>query len=272
MIRRAVGVLAMVATCLAAGGGTAVLADDSPGLLEQARQHSRSSWRWSDRKQTLTMTIVDGRGNERTRKLRMFTRREDDGSEKSLAVFLEPADVRGTAFLQHTSPNEPSLQWLYLPELGRSRQITSSARRKSFMGTDFSYADLDLIENVLRWEVPSEAVPGPNDAADDRAWFELDLSEDDRGYDRVDVGLGRANAWMHSLRLYEDRDADPTKVLAFEGVRLVGAVPTAERLRMTQPATGSFTLVTVSDLAYDSGVADDLFTKRALERGLDHVD
>lgn len=271
MTRRAVGILAMAVTWLVAAGA-AVRADEPANLLEQARRHSRSSWRWSDRKQTLTMTIVDGRGNERTRKLRMFTRREDDGSEKSLAVFLEPADVRGTAFLQHTSPSGPSLQWLYLPELGRSRQITSSARRKSFMGTDFSYADLDLIENVLRWEVPSDAVSEQGDAASEREWFELDLSQDDRGYDRVDIELGRGNAWMHSLRLYEDRDAEPTKVLAFEGVRPVGAVPTAERLRMTQPAAGSFTVVTVSDLAYDSGVADDLFTKRALERGLDHVD
>ncbi len=271
MTRHAVGVLAMVATYLVAADG-AVVAEESPSLLEQARRHSRSSWRWSDRKQTLTMTIVDGRGNERTRQLRMFTRREDDGSEKSLAVFLEPADVRGTAFLQHTSPSRPSLQWLYLPELGRSRQITSSARRKSFMGTDFSYADLDLIENVLRWEVPSEPASEQGAEADEREWFELDLSGDDRGYDRADVQLGRGNAWMHSLRLYEDRAAPPTKVLAFEGVHLVGAVPTAERLRMTQPAAGSFTLVTVSDVAYDSGVADDLFTKRALERGLDHVD
>ena len=65
----------------------------------------------------------------------------DDG-DKSLMVFDEPRDVKGTALLTHAHKQEADDQWLYLPALKRVKRISSSNRSGSFMGSEFSYEDL----------------------------------------------------------------------------------------------------------------------------------
>ncbi len=273
----------VVLVALLAGGigwGAVAGAAEAPAgdvaLLEQARERARTTWSWKDRKQTLTLTIIDGRGNERVRKLAMFTRREPGGGEKSLAVFLEPADVRGTAFLQHTGLAGASGQWLHLPELGRTRQITSKARRKSFMGTDFSYADLDVLENALRWSADDvkarRLTTKPGDGPAGRAWFSLQQQSEDRPYDHVTLELSEPDVWMRSMKMFDGPEGPPAKLLQFEDIREVGGIPTALRLVMSQPDDDTHTKVEISGLEYDSGIGEGLFTKRALERGLDHVD
>ncbi len=276
--REVVALLAVASITVAVGLASCTPSQAAPegslALLERARENTRSKWSWKDRRQTLTLTIVDGLGNERVRKLVMLTRREGDG-EKTLVVFLEPASVRGTAFLRHAEEAGPPAQWLHLPELGRTRQITSKARHKSFMGTDFSYADLDIVQNVLLWSPQSVEArpigPAPN-APVGSARFLLRQRSDTRSYDHVTVEISEADVWVRRMEMFADADGTPTKMLRFENIREVSGIPTAMQLVMKQPEGGSVTTVNVSDLAYDIGLGDDHFTKRALERGLDHVD
>lgn len=248
---------------------------EGASTLEKARTLARTERSWTDRSQVLALTIVDERGNERRRKMKMFTRREPGGAEKSLGVFLEPPEVRGTAFLQHIPETGPSTQWLYLPELGRVRQINSRARRKSFMGTDFSYADLDILENVLHWTEADAVVrrieppSGPKEA--DRVWFALQLAGDDPTYPRIAVELSESDLLLRSIHMYGSEEA-PLKTLRFQEIRDVAGIPTALRFEMRQPDPGTYTTVDVSDLEYDAKIEAGVFTKRALERGLDHVD
>ncbi|MDG2305624.1 MAG: outer membrane lipoprotein-sorting protein [Candidatus Binatia bacterium] len=250
-------------------------AEEGASALAKARTLARTERSWKDRSQVLALRIVDERGNERLRKMKMFTRREPDGAEKSLGVFLEPPEVRGTAFLQHIPKAGPSTQWLYLPELGRVRQISARARRKSFMGTDFSYDDLEILENVLLW-TDADATASPLETPAEkkrpgRVWFNLRLQGDDPSYDRLAVELSEPDLLLRSMEMYVAGDA-PTKILTFEDIRDVGGIPSAFRLELRQPEPGTHTTVDISDVEYDGGIDDVVFTKRALGRGLDHVD
>jgi hypothetical protein len=65
--------------------------------------------------------------------------------------------VKGTGFLAFTHKGRPADQWLYLPELKRVRQITARRRKESFVGTDLSYHDLDLIQEWRRGRRPTRA-------------------------------------------------------------------------------------------------------------------
>ena len=64
---------------------------------------------------------------------------------KSLMVFLEPEDVRGTIFLT-LNPEEENADtrlWLYLPLLGIPKELVSEeARGGSFAGSSISYEDI----------------------------------------------------------------------------------------------------------------------------------
>ena len=244
--------------------------------LAEARDRANGVWRWKDRRQTLTLTIDHGRGSTRVRKLVMLTQRDPEAGEKSLAVFLEPAEVRGTAFLQHVREGEPALQWLYLPGDGRSRQVASSARHQSFFGTDFSYADLDIIENALRWtpeEARSEKIsPGASStpAEDGWAWFELREKREDPAYQRLRVAISPGDILLRRMEMFGDRP-EPTKTLSFEEIETIGTVPTALRLVLERPRRRTKTTVEISDVRYDAGLPASTFSTRALERGLDHV-
>ena len=93
--------------------------------------------------QDLEMVLIDKRGGERVRKLRSYGR--DVGEdEQSILFFLSPADVERTGFLtyDYDDPARDDDQWLYLPALSRTKRIASSDKSGSFMGSDFSYADM----------------------------------------------------------------------------------------------------------------------------------
>jgi Outer membrane lipoprotein-sorting protein len=115
--------------------------------------------------QDLEMLLFDKRGGQRVRKLRGYGR--DVGEdEQSIMFFLSPADVERTGFLTYDfdDPARDDDQWLYLPALSRTKRIASADKSGSFMGSDFSYADmterpLDHYRHTLMKETEVEGHP-----------------------------------------------------------------------------------------------------------------
>ena len=91
----------------------------------------------------ISMTLIDRKGQKRNRTLETFMK--DKGPDTlNLIFFAAPANVRNTGFLtyDYATPESDDDQWLYLPELRKTKRIASSNKSQSFMGTDFSYADM----------------------------------------------------------------------------------------------------------------------------------
>jgi hypothetical protein len=89
------------------------------------------------------MTLIDKNGKERRREMKIFSK--DKGRDSlRLQFFLAPADVKDTGFLTYDyySGELDDDQWLYLPDLRKTKRIATSDKSSSFMGSDFSYADM----------------------------------------------------------------------------------------------------------------------------------
>ena len=89
------------------------------------------------------MILIDKNGNERRRDMKVFSK--DKGKDSlRLQFFLSPADVEDTGFLTYDfySGEEDDDQWLYLPDLRKTKRIATSDKSSAFMGSDFSYADM----------------------------------------------------------------------------------------------------------------------------------
>jgi len=89
------------------------------------------------------MILIDKKGNERRREMKIYSK--DKGKDSlRMQFFLAPADVKDTGFLTHDfySGEEDDDQWLYLPDLRKTKRIATSDKSSSFMGSDFSYADM----------------------------------------------------------------------------------------------------------------------------------
>lgn len=123
--------------------------------------------------QDLEMILIDKRGHERIREIRAFGR-DVDKDTQTLLFFLSPADVKDTGFLtyDYDDPNKDDDQWLYLPALKKTKRIASNDKSGSFMGSDFTYADMtdrpldaydyrlmkeDEVDGATVWQV--EAIP-----------------------------------------------------------------------------------------------------------------
>lgn len=251
----------------------AAAADPGRATMDQLRALEHGERSWSDRRQALALRIEDARGGTRERELVMLTQRTDPGEDKTLTVFRAPGDLRGTAFLQFAHRDEDAEQWLYLPELERVRRITSRAKNQSFMGTDFSYRDLELLTDVVEWRADEAHAK----SLGSEAWqgqtaerIELRPSAKSIGYERVIVTVTKPDLLLRRMEFFESGDT-PAKTLDLEKIAEVGGIPTPRRLTMVRHDGGGRTVIDVSEVRYDDKLASRLFTQRSLERGLDAI-
>lgn len=106
---------------------------------------------------TSTLKIYDNKGRERVRQL-VTASKKFNGITKTMIKFTAPADVKGTTMLVFDNAESDDDMWIYMPALRKSRRIVSSEKSKSFMGSEFTNADMsrpildDFVYEILREE------------------------------------------------------------------------------------------------------------------------
>ncbi len=94
----------------------------------------------------VTMKTLDASGKVlSSRTLTMATKLYEGGAiEKRIYRFVDPPDVKGTGILVFDYAAKPDDIWIFLPALRTSRRVLGGDRAKSFMGSEFSYGDLNI--------------------------------------------------------------------------------------------------------------------------------
>ena len=115
--------------------------DEEKGL-EIARAADAYDKGFGDFQADMVMTLKNRRGDETRRYIRIRTLEMPDDGDRSLSIFDEPADVKGTAMLTWSHGLKPDDQWLYLPALKRVKRINSRNKSGPFMGSEFAFEDL----------------------------------------------------------------------------------------------------------------------------------
>jgi uncharacterized protein len=265
--RRMVGL--MVLATIACGAPGAPAAETARQILDRRKALDDGARHWTDRHQRLRFRILDKRQTERTRDLELYEKRYPGDERKTIVFFLTPPEVKGTAFLAFTHKGKPGDQWLYLPALQRVRQITASARTESFVGTDLTYRDLDILSEMVSWTEDDAASSLRTDEAEGGVpchVIELAPKRDDIGYKKIVLWLGTDDLVPRKLEFYED-GSTLTKRLVQSAIHDVGAIPVADATRVDSVAAGTSTDIAVSATEFDQKLADDFFTERSLEQG-----
>ena len=245
------------------GAETARQILDRREALDKGEQH------WNDRQQKLTFKILDRRGGTRTRELELSEKRYPGDERKSIVFFGAPPEVKGTGFLAFTHKGKPADQWLYLPELQRVRQITSNTRNQSFVGTDLTYQDLDILTEMTSWtEADAASSLRGEETVDGVACHVIELAtkREDIKYEKIVLWLGKDDLVPRRLEFWGD-EPEPVKRITQREIRKVGPIPVAHQTTVETPAAGSATDVTVVETKFNQNLADDAFTQRALEQG-----
>lgn len=220
----------------------------------------------------LKMEMTDRHGKVRVRETRAF--RKYFGDEKRTAIFyLKPKNIKDTAFLtyDYADKAKDDDQWLYLPAMRKVRRISASDRGDYFLGTDFSYEDIKLetrvaIEDYTRKTTGEDEVDGfhcyvvEEKAIDDETAEELAHSRRENCVDD--------NIWIVRRSKYWDLQNKPLKTTYFKDISQVEGIWTAHKIEVENHKTGHKTRFTFSDVRYNEGVNDRVFTQNAMKRGL----
>lgn len=99
--------------------------------------------------QTIKMVSVDRLGVERVLQADMWWQKDQESRlSKVLLTFDNPPDLRGSSVLVIEKKPQNDM-FMFLPELGKVRRITSQMVQGNMMGTDFSYEDFQRIQGML---------------------------------------------------------------------------------------------------------------------------
>ena len=110
----------------------------------------------------MTMTLENHRGQTRVRTIENWSREISEDEDHRFSRFLEPPDVRDTTLLTYDHTHKDDDTWLYLPALKKVKRILSSNKKDYFMGSDFTYEDMENAD-LINWNYQltgSEAVDG----------------------------------------------------------------------------------------------------------------
>jgi hypothetical protein len=217
-----------------------------------------------------TMVLINDKGQQRERRNTTVIALQPNGVDSKFAVtFSAPADIRGTAFLQVEHSDSDDDLWIYLPALKKSRRLVASNKKDSFVGSDFSYADVSLPKVVTYRHAlqRSEAIDGidcyviESTPADDRI-------KADHGYSRK-ITWVRTDNFVEAKVEYYDLAGRLLKTQQVRKPQLVDSKAGrwfALSREMTNHQTGHRTTLDVLKLEANVPTPDDLFTTRAIER------
>lgn len=222
------------------------------------------------------MVLVNRRNQQRVRNIRNI--RKDYGQDsKGIVFFLSPADVRNTAYMSYywDDPEKEDDSWLYLPALQKVKRIASSDKSGSFMGSDFTYSDINGLE-IEDWEYSfakeDEVLDGHH------VWVIQGLPREGRkdkvleetGYLKTMMWIRKDN-YMVVKGKYWVRQGRKIKYFKAEKIEKVDDIWTARKLTMVTTDKGKVEHTSVlqfSNIQYNLDIDDSAFTTRRMERGL----
>jgi glycosyltransferase involved in cell wall biosynthesis len=92
-----------------------------------------------------TMVLIDARGQKRERRNITLIKLQANGMDSKVVVkFSTPTDIKGTGVLQIEHIDGDDDLWIYLPALKKSRRLVANNKKDSFVGSDFSYGEINL--------------------------------------------------------------------------------------------------------------------------------
>jgi outer membrane lipoprotein-sorting protein len=229
---------------------------------------------WHDRRSVVTLENVE-EGNGRTSEAEVFEKTDPHGEHHTLITFLSPTDRKGTRLL-HVSPHGSRDQWWWWsPATRRVRKLGGTAgglqRDEVFVGRDLSYGDLELLVRLQQWSEAdaTTTLEGDDACGDGQTCYRLAIvpakGNDEFPCARYRLWFGRDDLLLRQAELYDPADR-LMKTIRCEGYFPSGRFMTARSCSITH-VNGTRATITVREVAYDTDLADDLFTIAHLGEG-----
>ena len=218
----------------------------------------------------VSLILHDKNGNTRVREF-TYLQKDYADSDKFTMFFTTPNDVRDVAFHienPHEVLGKEDSQWMYLPVSRQTRRISTSDKRGAFMGSEYSYADLDKIrvKDYRQTLVGEEQVLGRDCYVIEREPASPEVLTK-TGYNKLKVWIDKQNNLVMRQDFFDVKGV-LVKQMRTREVATVGKIDSIMLSETEHFIDGTRSEMRFSQLQYDVELDDRLFTQTAIRRGL----
>ncbi|HEX5130885.1 MAG TPA: outer membrane lipoprotein-sorting protein [Candidatus Krumholzibacteria bacterium] len=234
-------------------------APDAEALMKEA--HLNMYYAGNDGSAHVKMTITDKNGKTRDRDFVILRKDFAEGGEQRYYVyFFEPNDVRRTTFMAWKNPDGDDSRWIYIPSLDLVKALSANDKKSSFVGSDFAYEDV----SGRHWSDDTHKFLREEEKAGYQTWVIESTPKSSDYFARKVTWIDKASKLVVREEYFDSKD-EPLKTLEVLKIETADGHPTAVERRMTTPRKNNNTLIVFSDVAYDQGIGEDIFTERYLK-------
>nr|WP_218962383.1 outer membrane lipoprotein-sorting protein [Lacimicrobium alkaliphilum] len=231
--------------------------------LEIAKERKARDRGWGDSRAEASMILRTASGQQIERKMRMLSLEMQDDGDKGLTIFDQPADVKGTAFLNYSHAIEPDDQWMYLPALKRVKRISSRNKSGPFMGSEFAFEDLSSFEvEKYRYKyLRDDKINSLNSFV-----VEQTPAYEHSGYTKMIVWIDKEHYRAHKIEYY-DRKGSLLKTLTMHDFELyLDKYWRPMKLSMVNNQNRKSTDLITHELQFRTGLDENDFNQSTLRR------
>jgi len=217
-----------------------------------------------------SLILKEKNGSTRTRNL-LFLQKDYGKDDKLTLSFTEPADVKGVV-LQSINYDEVAAkeddQWMYLPAFRQVRRIAATDKRGSFMGSQFSYIDLDKLRvtDYQQKVIGEEKINERDCYLIERIPASLEVINR-TGYHKVNVWVDK-ESFLVTKQVYFDAKGIPFKEFLAKKVEVIQDIWTVTHSEMRDLVNSRASDLIFSDVSYDVGLDDSLFQQNIMKTGV----
>lgn len=235
-------------------------AQDARQIAQAARDRIRA-----DTVSTRARMVITDKSGAKTERLVDQYSATVEGSDAMMIVFQKPATVAGTRFLTIRRPGKPEDRWIFLPSLGKVRRIFSGEGSGSFVGTDFSYDDVSLMDRDVDLDTFTLV---REETLDGKPCWVLEARPKDSGYQysRMLLWIGKGDSISWKIEMYDKKSA-LVKTLTIDKVQDIQGRLSPVQTTVRSVQAGTSTVLFVEILKYDDTIPASVFTQRFLETG-----
>jgi outer membrane lipoprotein-sorting protein len=218
-------------------------------------------------------------GTERVKDFTWWRKLLGDGVHfNTLTRFHAPAEVRGEGILFLEHPADENEVLMYLPAYKKIRRVESQAQSSSFMGSEFSYADIATphVDDYNYKQVKEEACPNVAGSTENAGMQCLviestpktDAVKERTGYTKNVSWIRKDNFMQVRVEDYGEGDK-LVKLLQASDIKEVEPAKhkwMAMTVRMENVVKGNVTLLKFADVKVNQGVPESTFTQQSLSK------
>lgn len=231
----------LVILCIMVSGMNGIKAQNAAELLSRM---DKVIFAPKDKQAKVNITVFNDSKDDKVREAVLFQK----GADKKIYRYTQPEKQKGVATL--SLPGD--VMWLYMPAFENPKKISLLAKSQAFTGTDFSYEDIPnqpysdrYTPRIIATEVNSYVL-------------ELVPKSDKSNYSKLVATIDKTHSYPIRI-FYYDKAGNLAKEAKYVYSKINGYW-NADEVTMSDLKKKSSTRITMSEVKFDQGLPDDLFT------------